>query len=278
MRDCPHCSASFEADDEVAYLEHLRDEHPDEFGSVDRRRLDQLGGDGDDGVSSTALLLGGLTVVVVGIVVFVTFGLGGSSPDEGVAAARTPSNVGGAHYHGTMEMVVLDDRVDFSQQEYQLQANAFHFEGGDGRVWHGHAEGVTLEWAMASLGIEVTESSVTFEVAGRVNLGEGALDLMTGDHRSVRVPDPRRIDPATRERLVGRFETVASRSLEPVFGECGARRREAVSLGSVKTDRRALDEVVMGEVLDLSDEVQEDVYRGLVGLVDDRLTKASRER
>jgi hypothetical protein len=163
MRDCPHCSASFEADDEVAYLEHLRDEHPDEFGSVDRRRLDQLGGDGDDGVSSTALLLGGLTVVVVGIVVFVTFGLGGSSPDDGVAAARTPSNVGGAHYHGTMEMVVLDDRVDFSQQEYQLQANAFHFEGGDGRVWHGHAEGVTLEWAMASLGIEVTESSVTFE-------------------------------------------------------------------------------------------------------------------
>jgi hypothetical protein len=164
MRDCPHCAASFEADDEVASLEHLRDEHPDEFGSVDRRRLDQLRGDSDDdGVSSTALLLGGLTVVVVGIVVFVTFGLGGSSPDEGVAAARTPSNVGGAHYHGTMEVVVLGDRVDFSRQEYQLQANAFHFEGGDGRVWHGHAEAVTLEWAMASLGIGVTETSVTFE-------------------------------------------------------------------------------------------------------------------
>ncbi|WP_152039857.1 hypothetical protein [Salinigranum salinum] len=163
MRDCPHCSASFEADDEVASLEHLRDEHPDEFGPVDRRRLDQLSGDGDNGVSSTALLLGGLTVVVVGIVLFVTFGLGGSSPDEGVAAARTPSNVGGAHYHGTMEMVVLGDRVDFSQQEYQLRANAFHFEAGDGRVWHGHAEGVTLEWAMASLGIGVTETSVTFE-------------------------------------------------------------------------------------------------------------------
>ena len=164
MRDCPHCAASFEADDEAASLEHLRDEHPDEFGSVDRRRLDQLRGDSDDdGVSSTALLLGGLTVVVVGIVVFVTFGLGGSSPDEGVAAARTPSNVGGAHYHGTMEVVVLGDRVDFSRQEYQLQANAFHFEGGDGRVWHGHAEAVTLEWAMASLGIGVTETSVTFE-------------------------------------------------------------------------------------------------------------------
>jgi hypothetical protein len=116
------------------------------------------------------------------------------------------------------------------------------------------------------------------EAAGRVNLGEGALDLMTGDHRSVRVPDPRRIDVVTRERLVDRFETVASRSLGTVFEECGAHRREAVSLESVRADRRALDEVVMSEVVDLSDEVQEDVYRGLVGLVDDRLTKASREQ
>ncbi|WP_152039860.1 HsdM family class I SAM-dependent methyltransferase [Salinigranum salinum] len=126
--------------------------------------------------------------------------------------------------------------------------------------------------------VNSTLGLLLLEVAGRVNLGEGALDLMTGDHRSVQVPDPRRIDAVTRGRLVDRFETVASRSLGSVFEECGARRREAVSLESVRADRRALDEVVMSEVLDLSDEVQEDVYRGLVGLVDDRLTKASRER
>jgi hypothetical protein len=161
MHDCPHCSESFE--DEAGSLEHLRDAHPDEFGSVDRRRLDQLRGDDGGGVSSTALLLGGLAVAVVGIVLFVTFGLGGSSADEGVDAARTPSNVGAVHSHGTMEMVVLGERVDFSQERYQLQANAFHFEDGEGRVWHGHAQGVTLEWAMASLGIEVTENSITFE-------------------------------------------------------------------------------------------------------------------
>ena len=161
MRDCPHCAESF--DTEVAHLEHLRDEHPGEFGSVDERRLAQLGGDGDDGGSNTAFLLGGLAVAVVGVVVVVTFFLGGSSPESGVDATRTPSNVGAVHSHGTMEMVVLGDRVDFSREEYQLQANAFHFEGGDGRVWHGHAQGVTLEWAMASLGIEITETSVTFD-------------------------------------------------------------------------------------------------------------------
>jgi hypothetical protein len=161
MPDCPHCPESFEG--ETAYLEHLRDDHPDEFGPVDERRLDQLHGDDGEPVSSTALLLGGLAVAVVGVVLFVTFGLGGSSADEGVDAARTPSNVGSVHSHGIMEMVVLGERVDFSQEQYQLQANAFHFEGGQGRVWHGHAQGVTLEWAMASLDIQVTADSVTFE-------------------------------------------------------------------------------------------------------------------
>jgi hypothetical protein len=113
------------------------------------------------------------------------------------------------------------------------------------------------------------------EVAGRVNLGEGALDLMTGDHRSVHVPDPRAVGARTRDRLVERFEAVASRPLGTVFEECGTRRRAAVSLDRVAPDRRALDETVMGDLLDLPPEVQERVYRGLVGLVDDRLTKAT---
>jgi hypothetical protein len=165
MRDCPHCGESFEDGDagEAAFLEHLRDDHPGEFGAVDRRRLDQLGGDPDDGLSQTALLLGGLALVVVGIVAFVTFGLGGSSGDANADATLTPSNVGAVHSHGTMEVVILGDPIDFSQQQYQLQANAFHFEGGEGRIWHVHAEGVTLEWALSSLGIEVTENSVTVD-------------------------------------------------------------------------------------------------------------------
>ncbi|WP_380681492.1 class I SAM-dependent DNA methyltransferase [Salinigranum sp. GCM10025319] len=126
--------------------------------------------------------------------------------------------------------------------------------------------------------VNSTLGLLMLEVAGRVNLGEGALDLMTSDHRSVRVPDPRTVDPVTRDRLVERFEAVASRPIGTVFEECGARRRSEVTLGSVARDRRALDSVVMGDVLGLSDGVQESVYRGVVGLVDDRLTKAARGR
>jgi hypothetical protein len=94
VRDCPHCAESF--DTEVAHLEHLRDDHPAEFGPVDERPLAHLGGDEGDGGSNTALLLGGVAVAVVGIVVVVTSFLGGSSPESGVDAARTPSNVAAA--------------------------------------------------------------------------------------------------------------------------------------------------------------------------------------
>jgi hypothetical protein len=48
-----------------------------------------------------------------------------------------------------------------------------------------------------------------------------------------------------------------------------------VTLGSVARDRRALDSVVMGDLLGLSGEIQEEVSREVVGLVDDRLTKAA---
>lgn len=161
MHDCPHCEESF--DSERASLQHRRAAHPEQFGSVDRRRLEQLAAPDDGGISTTALLLAGLALAVVGIVVYVTFFLSGSTADSDVAAATTPTNLGGAHTHGTMDVVVLGDAVDFSQQQYQLRAQAFHFEGGEGRVWHVHAERVTLEWAMASLGIEVTESSVTYQ-------------------------------------------------------------------------------------------------------------------
>ena len=48
-----------------------------------------------------------------------------------------------------------------------------------------------------------------------------------------------------------------------------------MTLGSVARDRRALDSVVMGDLLGLSGEIQEEVSREIVGLVDDRLTKAA---
>jgi hypothetical protein len=176
MPDCNYCGEAF--DGETAHLRHLRDEHGGELGAIDRRRVEEGLEEGDDGGPATGPVVLGIVIlaavlVVVYVVVFV--GGGGESPatetaaegDAGEASlaevAQTPGTMGSAHEHGTIEVVIDGQRLDFSRQEYQLQADRFHFEGGEGRVWHKHATGVTLEWAMATLDIGVSEDTVVFE-------------------------------------------------------------------------------------------------------------------
>lgn len=155
MPDCEYCGESFDGED--AYLDHLADEHAGDLGPIDRRKVEERGGGAASllaniptGPLALVLVIG----VVVALIVYVTFFLGGSS-------ARGPA--GSAHGHGTMNVTVLGDTVDFSQQQYQVQNPKFHFERGNGRIWHVHATGVTLKWAMSTLGIGVTGDSVTYQ-------------------------------------------------------------------------------------------------------------------
>ena len=162
MPDCEYCGESF--DDESAYVAHLQAEHAGELGPIDQRRIESTteSGDGDDGIAAAPIALGALGVVVAAVVVYVTF-FAGSGGGEAAVAGQEPSNVGSVHYHGSMTMTVDGDRVDFSQSRYQLQSDAFHFEDGNGERWHGHAQGVTLEYTMSSLDIDVAESTVAFQ-------------------------------------------------------------------------------------------------------------------
>lgn len=153
MVDCSYCTEVFESED--AYLDHLAAEHEDELGRIDRRRVTGA----EESESSLPLSTGPLVLVgVIGlaavIVAYVTFGGGGSSDG--------PSALGSVHEHGTMNMTVTGEQVDFSKEKYQHQARPFHFEGGGGSVWHTHAKGVTLAYAMETLDIKVTQDSVTF--------------------------------------------------------------------------------------------------------------------
>lgn len=194
MPECDYCSASF--DDEDSYLTHLKAEHRDELGPIDRRRV----GDvelGDEGLPTGPIVLGVVILASFAIVGYVVFFAGGSGADgDDIGPA------GSAHYHGTMEMVVLGEEVDFSREEYQMRADRFHFEGGDGEQWHAHATGVTLEYAMDTLGMEVEPDAVTYDgttytddeydVAVEVN-GESVVPedyvLEEGDHISIRVEE-----------------------------------------------------------------------------------------
>jgi sulfur carrier protein ThiS len=163
MEKCGHCGETFE--DESTYLSHLAAQHENDLTSLERRKVEAEGTSvskslGDRLPSGGFLVLVVLIVFSAALVAFVSFGLnsGGSSSDDG-----TPSGVGSVHYHGSIDVVIEGDRIDFSQSQYQLQADAFHFEAGNGQRWHVHARGVTLQWAMQSLGIEVTRNAVTVD-------------------------------------------------------------------------------------------------------------------
>lgn len=162
MPTCRYCGDEFE--DEDAYLSHLQDVHDDELGRVDRRRIEAAAG--DDAPSQlrrgAQIAIPVLLVLAVAGILYAVFGTSGGSPGD-TAGAQGPTDLWSVHYHGTIEMQVLGDTVDFSQPEYQLQADAFHFENDEGVRWHVHAKDVTLAWALDSLDIGVTEDTVTFQ-------------------------------------------------------------------------------------------------------------------
>jgi len=152
MPDCDYCGESF--GDEDSYLDHLAADHRGELGAIDKRRVASHEGDGDGGGFPLGpAILVGLLVFAGAVVVFVTFNFGGGGGQ--------PACTG--HCHGTINVTIDGQQLDFSQQRYQLQDEEFHFEAGNGRIWHTHATGVTLAEGMATLGIDVTADSVTFQ-------------------------------------------------------------------------------------------------------------------
>ncbi|MFB6105056.1 MAG: hypothetical protein ABEJ57_08285 [Halobacteriaceae archaeon] len=164
MVECRYCGEVF--DDEDGYLDHLAATHDGELSTIDRRRV----ADRDTATRSVPISATGAGVAIgiaifAGVVIWGIFalGMGGGSAATAGDVAVTPTDLWGVHKHGTINMTVLGDQVDFSADRYQLQADAFHFEDRNGDRWHVHAREVTLEYAMATLGIEVNGSAVTFD-------------------------------------------------------------------------------------------------------------------
>ncbi|WP_135821445.1 YbdD/YjiX family protein [Halostella litorea] len=179
MDECDHCGASFEEED--AYLRHLRDEHPDDLTRIERRRVDELDG-GDGGIPTLAVVgVAAVGVLVAAALAYVLLAGGGPSAD----AQITPHSQGSVHYHGTMNVTIDGQTLDFSRDQYQLQDDFFHYERGNGDRWHVHGEDVTLEYGLATLGIEVTGSSVTFDGTTYEDGDEGTNVTVTVNGESV---------------------------------------------------------------------------------------------
>ena len=169
MERCEYCGAEF--DDEDALLDHLAGTHREDLGPIDERRVADHTASGGVDLPTGPLVLGVVIVVAVLLMAFVIFGMGGGSGSttlNGISVAQSPDELRSAHEHGTINVTIDGQQLDFSQPRYQAPngqyaGNKFHFEGGNGQVWHTHADGVTLEYAMATLNIGVDGDSVTYQ-------------------------------------------------------------------------------------------------------------------
>lgn len=181
---CPYCGESV-ADDE--YVSHLERAHDDDLEGLDRRLVDERGRTASRNFRPYVL---GVAVVVLFVVAYLAVFLM-PAPVE-TAAVQQPDADSPTHVHGDIHLEYDGAVVDFDDPQYLERDGCFHFHGYDNaEVWHVHCEGVTLEYAMATLGMELAEDSLVVD-------GEDYDESDDGTAASVTVNG----DPVDPERYV----------------------------------------------------------------------------
>jgi type I restriction enzyme M protein len=117
-----------------------------------------------------------------------------------------------------------------------------------------------------------TVSMLIKEFTGRSNLGQGALKTEGIDVQRLLVPIS--YSRKSRHLLLDLIKKYRDAPINSIFDDLSAQNAEEVSLEKIKTERRELDQIIMGEVLGLDEEEQLEVYRGVIDLVKSRITKA----
>lgn len=209
MVECRYCTQEFEDDDSL--LDHLATAHEDELSAIDQRRVADRGEDTRSlpiSASSVGLLIG--VALFGGIIIWaITAFAGGGAPGDIEGVAVSPSDLWSVHTHGTITVEVLGDSIDFSQSQYQLQADPFHFENNNGDRWHVHAQDVTLEYAMWTLGFEINDSA--FSIDGETYRdGSPAYEVIIQVNGEDVTPASYRLQEGDRVRIIVRNETEQS--------------------------------------------------------------------
>lgn len=112
------------------------------------------------------------------------------------------------------------------------------------------------------------------EVDGRVGLGEGALDTAVYEIPKYLIPNLDRSEIKIRNRIHGFLISKGDYKIASVYEETGGKKARDIDLETVKSDRIELDRIIMGDILNLTDSEQLEVYKAVVDLVKSRLDKA----
>jgi hypothetical protein len=66
-----------------------------------------------------------------------------------------PFVLGSAHEHAVFAVILDGQKIDFSQNKYQVASRYIHVENNDGTTIHRHAEGVPFGFFLESLGMGI---------------------------------------------------------------------------------------------------------------------------
>lgn len=114
--------------------------------------------------------------------------------------------------------------------------------------------------------------SLLIEIEGITNLGEGAIYTNVYWLQTLLVPH--KIGKTFLDKIRKALDELEKREILSIFEELGAKNSKEVSLDKIKSDRRELDKIVMGEILGLTDEEQLEIYQAVIDLVKSRIEKA----
>jgi hypothetical protein len=113
-----------------------------------------------------------------------------------------------------------------------------------------------------------TLTTLFAELTGRVNLGEGVL--WTAAYEAESIP----VLKEPNSKIIGLVEKILSKPVQSIFDYLGSRNPTAITLSQIDPNRRALDSLIMGEIMGLNEQEQLQLYRDVVTLVTSRLKKA----
>ena len=119
-----------------------------------------------------------------------------------------------------------------------------------------------------------TYGTLSCEVNGRVNLGQGALDIATDDHKATLIPSLEEVDEDLKAKIAEQFERLGTRSVSSIFDELGASTPAELSFDSVANDRLKLDRLVIQDLFGFDEDTHRQVYKGTLELVSQRISKA----
>lgn len=82
--------------------------------------------------------------------------------------------LGSIHEHSDVSAIISGKSIDFSQDKYQLKSPFVHFEDGDGKKLHKHANGITIKYFLGTLGWQYKEPCLVTDFAeycdGKLNI------------------------------------------------------------------------------------------------------------